>query len=292
MKLSMILFVILTLTTSIHFILMDDVLATASDSASGIKAMQESIVSIPFSASFESAQLRLSTAKKVLFGYGQNCCVGSLRRLCENALKQKRFDDCFQFNQSSLDPQWVSQHSDIFAVHRGAGYWIWKPYLIWKLLTDDTLLQNGDYLVYMDAGAYPIDSLQDMFEFVEMNANYNGVLFFGVGLPQKEWCKRDAYILQKCDEPKCWDAGQINAFMSIWRKGQFAINLAEMWMNEVSDIRIVGDGHSELEEELEGFRAHRHDQAVITNIMNREGYPYGPSGWRLEKYIVHDRNTV
>ncbi len=125
------------------------------------------IVDVPFASSIEAAKHRLSTAKKVMFGYGQNCCASSLKRLCENALTEQRFDECFQFNQSSLDPDWVSQHNDILKVHRGAGYWVWKPHLIHRMLTDDDLLQSGDYVVYMDAGAYPVQSLDDMFEFVE-----------------------------------------------------------------------------------------------------------------------------
>ena len=98
--------------------------------------------------------------------------------------------------------------------------------------------------------------------------------------------------MQGCDEEKCWDAGQINAFLSIWRKGSFALELSKMWLDEASNKSILGDGQSKLGQELDGFREHRHDQALITNIMNREGFLYGPSGWNLEKYIVHDRFTA
>lgn len=133
------------------------------------------------------------------------------------------------------------------------------------------------------------NSLMEIFEFVEMNAEYNGVLFFGVGLPHKQWCKRDAYILQGCDRAECWDAGQVNGFLSIWRKSTFAINLSQMWMNETCNYDIASDVPSKRGNEFEGFREHRHDQAVITNIMNRQGFKYGPSGWNLNNWFVHDR---
>ena len=239
----------------------------------------------------KSARLRIKESKKIIFGYGQNCCESALKRLCQNALTNSNFDECLTFNQSALDAEFVQQHKNIFDEWRGAGLWLWKPYLINALLNDDGLLQFGDYLVYMDAGAYPKQSFDEIFEFVETHSAYNGVLFFGVGLPQKEWCKRDAYILQNCDEEKCWNAGQINAFLSIWRKGSFAINLSKMWLDEASNKSVLGDGKSQFGKELDGFTDHRHDQAVITNIMNREGFLYGPSGWNLDKYIVHDRYT-
>ena len=179
----------------------------------------------------------------------------------------------------------------IFHEWRGAGYWLWKPYLIHHFLLNDNLLSYGDYLVYMDAGAYPSHSFGDIFEFIEMNEKYNGVLFFGVGLPQKTWCKRDAYIIQNCDEPKCWNGGQINGFMSVWRKSSFSIELSKIWLTECSNSSALTDQSSKLGKEFPEFREHRHDQAIITNIFNREGYAFGPSGWNLDKYIVHDRYT-
>eukprot|EP01084_Bolivina_argentea_P047337 87213_1 len=290
------LLIMFVLTTFIHIILFDDTMQKPLNNNSNINkaintANKWKNKDIPFSDSIDTAKQRLKSAKKILFGYGQNCCVQALSRLCDNGIRNAHFDKCFKFNQTSLDKEFVDQHKDIFAEWRGAGYWLWKPFLINKLLSDDKLLNAGDYLVYMDAGAYPKANFDDIFEFVEMNKEYNGVLFFGVGLPQKEWCKRDAYILQKCDEEKCWNAGQINAFFSVWRKGKFAIDLSRMWLYDASNKSIIGDGQSKYGKELPGFRDHRHDQAVITNIMNREGFPYGPSGWRLENYIVHDRFT-
>ena len=286
-------------TTLIHLIFIDDTFISVQPSntinnENPIKPKEEindQDKDIPFSDDIQQARDRLSAAKKVIFAYGQNCCVQALKRICENARIDNGFDECLTFNQDKLDQDWVKKHEDILKEWRGAGYWLWKPYLINRLLNDDELLNPGDYLIYMDAGAYPRTSFQDMFEFIETHSEYNGVLFFGVGLPQKEWCKRDAYILQNCDEEKCWNAGQINAFMSIWRKGQFAKDLSLMWLNEASNKSIIADGPSKLGKELDGFRDHRHDQAVITNIMNREGYPYGPSGWQLDNYLVHDRFT-
>ena len=264
---------------TIHMLFVDDMHQTTLSSHD-----------IPFADSIESARSRLTGTKSVLFGYGQNCCATALKRLCEHALGDASFDECLALNASALAADFRKEHADILSEWRGAGYWLWKPYLIHQLLTDATL-SDGDYLVYMDAGAYPKRDLSDMFEFVETHAEFGGVLFFGVGLPQREWCKRDAYILQRCDATKCWDAGQINAFMSIWRKGRFAVELSRMWLEEAANASILADGESRLGEELSGFRDHRHDQAVITNIMNREGYPYGPSGWQLDDYIVHDRFT-
>lgn len=301
-KIFIILIIAFVSTTIIHIIFIDDTIIPSSiGSTSSSDTLSTSVIldtkksstnkDIPFSKDIESAKQRLSKTKKAIFGYGQNCCTQALKRLCDNALKDKRFDECMTFNQSVLDQNWVKQHENIMKEWRGAGYWLWKPYLINLLLNDDKLLDYGDYLIYMDAGAFPTKSFQDMFEFIETNPEYNGVLFFGVGLPQKQWCKRDAYILQNCDEEKCWNAGQINAFLSIWRKGQFAIDLSKMWLNEASNKSILCDDPSKFGKELDGFRDHRHDQAVITNIMNREGYPYGPSGWQLDNYIVHDRFT-
>jgi len=54
------------------------------------------------------------------------------------------------FNKLSLNtnPTFVNRNKNILERKRGAGYWLWKPYLIFQELY---LARDGDIIVYSDA---------------------------------------------------------------------------------------------------------------------------------------------
>jgi hypothetical protein len=104
------------------------------------------------------------------------------------------------------------------------------------------------------------------------------------------YCKRDAFILQKCDDEKCHQAMQVDGFLSIWRKGPHALRVVNMWLEECKDLRILGDGPSKLAPNLKGFKAHRHDQAILTNILTREGWGRDTENGPAKFMMRHDRN--
>jgi hypothetical protein len=54
------------------------------------------------------------------------------------------------FNKRILDnnPDFVNRNKNILQQKRGAGYWLWKPYIIFQELY---LARDGDIIVYSDA---------------------------------------------------------------------------------------------------------------------------------------------
>jgi len=56
----------------------------------------------------------------------------------------------------------------VTAIHvqeRGAGYWLWKPYIILKTLLYE--MEEGDLLLYADSGSEAIGDLRPLFELAE-----------------------------------------------------------------------------------------------------------------------------
>ena len=56
-----------------------------------------------------------------------------------------------EYGPKDMDEVFWESNKDILSRSRGGGYWLWKPYFIARTLR---LLQEGDYLVYCDAGIY------------------------------------------------------------------------------------------------------------------------------------------
>ncbi|ETO31461.1 hypothetical protein RFI_05662 [Reticulomyxa filosa] len=190
-----------------------------------------------------------------------------------------------------MDAKFREKNQKILQQGRGAGYWLWKPYIIYKHLTDDKL-PDGSYIIYSDAGAKVIGDVKHVLNFMQEHDDlYKGVLFFGVGFPQKYFCKRDAFILQDCDNQKCYDAMQINAFCGFFRKCDYSRMVVKAWLDACQDERVLTDMSNKMgQPNLQGFRDHRHDQAVITNLMNSKGWYYDTTnGPVLDKVFYHDR---
>eukprot|EP01083_Nonionella_stella_P275104 934262_1 len=229
-------------------------------------------------ANDQSIATKVSNAKKVLVTYGQNCCITAKQRMCESAFENGHMvpghDECHAYDASVIDTEFMSKNKHILSQGRGAGYWLWKPYIIYKWLTDDSIEDNNSYVIYSDAGAKVIGDVGYVLRFMEeMDDIYKGVLFFGVGFDSKLFCKRDAFILQNCDKDECYNAMQINAFSAFFRKCEYSRMIVKKWLDDCQDERILTDIPNQMgKPNLNGFRDHRHDQAVITNIMIANGW--------------------
>jgi hypothetical protein len=242
----------------------------------------------------KSIDTLLTSARKHVITYGHNCCVEAKPRLCRSAfaeggLNAENGDTCRPFDQEDLGDDFVKKYAQHFEEKEyGAGWWMWKP----KVILDTLYAVNeGDYVIYSDAGAHFVGNISILIEFMERHPHFKGVLFFSVGLPQKVYCKRDAYIRMGCDEPKCHDAWQIDASFGMFRRSAYSINVVSEWLNASQDLQSISNAPSQLGNEFEDFLRHRHDQALITNVMNRGNFPYDTTNaYYLTRVIMHTRD--
>ena len=185
-----------------------------------------------------SAELRwkILQTRKVYITYGENCCEFSLARACETALSAGKVDECRAYNSSILDSDFQDRNNRTLQTSMGAGLWLWKPYIINRTLHE---MADGEYLIYADAGIYTESPLHPLLVLLErLDANYSGVFTFGVGMPQRAFCKRDAFLRQRCDSPACHDAGQVNGALIVWRRGRHALRVVEAWLRDCEDYQV------------------------------------------------------
>ena len=96
--------------------------------------------------------------------YVVNYADGSLfeKRRRINSLTARLFahaDKVFEYNSSDIDEEYKNSNKKIFSYKRGAGLWLWKPYVLSKALEK---LQDGDWLFYADAGSFFINLWQEV----------------------------------------------------------------------------------------------------------------------------------
>ncbi len=89
---------------------------------------------------------------------------------------------------------------------------------------------------------------------------------------QREWTKRDCFILMNADGPEFWDAPQLMAGIQIYRNCREARSFLAEWFDAATDERVLTDMPNTMGlENLEGFREHRHDQSILTILALRHG---------------------
>lgn len=101
-----------------------------------------------------SSSCRLTTSNEqrcypLLVNFAHGCCKRAQKNNCLTGL-QYGLHQCVMFDKGILDnnPDFVERNKKILQRKRGAGYWLWKPYIIFRELY---LASDGDIIVYSDA---------------------------------------------------------------------------------------------------------------------------------------------
>jgi len=173
-------------------------------------------------------------------------------------------------------PEFLKTHEDFINsnfqrnIWRGYGYWIWKPFLIWKTLCE---MDEGDVLLYADSGCSLHVSGKDRFmeylEIVQKNENKN--LFIGTEGLIKDWCKMDTVKFFGAEKLILEDNAQEVVpgllFTSSTEKNKAFFKL---YYDACCNYHIVDDSPS-ISPNIPSFKEHRHDQSIFS-ILVRQFY--------------------
>ncbi len=89
------------------------------------------------------------TQKIHLISYGNHFFEKSKNRIFEEAKKSNWFNTINIYGPENVSEEYINEFNDIWQKPRGAGYWIWKFYIIKQQLIN---ISNNDILIYIDAG--------------------------------------------------------------------------------------------------------------------------------------------
>jgi tetratricopeptide (TPR) repeat protein len=165
--------------------------------------------------------------------------------------------------------KFFARHRDLLSAATGAGYWLWKPYIILDLLER---VRDGDWVVYSDVGrTHPYALYHSVESLKGWALAMNGGMLPGVWIPDcgpnARWTKRDCFVRMGCDAPRFWNAPQIQTSFSLWQKNKASLDFVREWLAFCCDRAILSD---ELDvggaANLPHFLDHRFDQSVLTNL--------------------------
>lgn len=106
----------------------------------------------------------------VSFADGNEVFYQNQNALAQSALN-RGIDFIFNYRKSHIDEDFYTKYQAILGEKYGAGYWLWKPYIILKTMENTP---EGSIIVYADSGAILTGSLVPILKHLE---NHDGILY-------------------------------------------------------------------------------------------------------------------
>ena len=183
------------------------------------------------------------------------------------AVRRGKANKVIEYAPSDLDKAFRDANKDILSQQRGNGYWLWKPYIILNALGK---ISKGDYLVYLDSGAFYINSIKILTDQMERDGQY--IMSFELPFKEKRFTKRDVFVCMGCDNEDYTETNQRMATMVVLKKCSQSIRFVREWLYYGQKEGIITDAFNHLGyENYRGFVDNRHDQSIFSLLCKKYG---------------------
>ena len=179
----------------------------------------------------------------------------------KTAYSKGKADKVIEYSPSDLDEEFVKKNK-ILSNKRGAGLWLWKPYVILKTLKQ---INEGDYLFYCDAGAIYVNKIQYLIDCMEKYQQ--SVMVFELPLLSRQFTKKETFYLIGFDD---YEQNQILGGYILLKKNNFSEFFVSEWLRYCEDERIISPEYFCPEiKEFDDFVAHREDQSILSILVRK-----------------------
>lgn len=204
---------------------------------------------------------------------------------CRDSALKYGADQSIMFNEKCYDPFFYTLNKEVLDQKRGAGYWLWKPYIIYNNLCR---LADGDILVYTDAGVEIINNLSIIIDKMESD-----LFLFGNNYRHLDWCKMSVMngIYPNWQAKYNKDNRQIQASAIFIRNTKAARIFVSQWLKYSQLDGFIDDSIS-TDYNYPTFQEHRHDQAILTCLAYKHGMTlhWWPANYNGGQF-VYDKHT-
>ena len=211
--------------------------------------------------------------KKWFINYASNGFIESQRLGIEQA---KLFGfETKSYSYEDIDLLFKIKNCEILQSVRGGGYWLWKPYIILDMLNN---IDDGDYLIYMDSGAYLMHDPQKYLDMIDEG----GVLCFSMVQKTSKWTKGDCFHILD-SELKFKDNNQIQGTYLFLQKNINCINFIKEWLYNCCNVNMISDKPNIYLDNYSDFIDHRHDQSILSLMVYSNKIKFIP---QLDQYCI------
>lgn len=195
------------------------------------------------------------------------------------AYKKGFADKVIEFSPKDISIEFKENNKAIFSNERGAGLWLWKPYVICKAMDE---IDYGDYLFYCDAGAYYVNRIQRLIDAMECACVE--IMPFELPLLARQWTKKETYRIMNYDN---FEGNQILVGYLLVKKSEFTEKILHEWINYAQNEHCISPKQFSNEKNNVDFVEHREDQSIFSIVCRkynlitfRDPSQFGDRSWQ------------
>lgn len=197
--------------------------------------------------------------------YGDEAFENAKRRIYNEAKQSGWFDTITIYGPQDLDENFKHNFKNILSQKKGAGYWIWKSYIIKKKLNE---ISYNDILIYLDAGCTINRKGKQRFdEYIELlNTSDDGIISFQMTHLEKKYTTKEIFNYFDINiNEEIANTGQIVGGIRIMKKNKNLINIIDKEYKTLHDNPLLFTNHYNKNQEP-FFIDNRHDQSILSVI--------------------------
>jgi hypothetical protein len=173
------------------------------------------------------------------------------------------FDRILSMGPCDIDASFREENQEILGQEKGGGYWLWKPYIIRKVLNK---LDEGDCIFYADAGSFFVKRPVDFFRHCQ--ALDQDLIAFELPLIEKQWTKSQLFLSLECNDDYFRETNQVMAGFIFAKNSKFTRDFFDEFLSFAMDPVNITDKMSSVGQCRE-FIAHRHDQSIFSLLYKK-----------------------
>jgi hypothetical protein len=224
---------------------------------------------------------------KILISFATNPKWYQSQSALNQSAKTYGFNGVISYTDQNREWSFISKYKDITKETRGYGFWQWKTLILLDAMNQ---VKEGDIVAYVDSGNQIINSLDYIFNLCEKqeivlfenrDGNYERTTH-----KNKNWTKRDTFVLMNCDEARYYDASQVDAAYQFYKKTDRVMDFLNEYNSYCSNENIISDLPNITKDNLPEFIDHRHDQSILSLMAVKYDIPLLPEPSEWGNYLT------
>lgn len=208
----------------------------------------------------------------ITFGGGTPNYKDAVKRICKQAERFNLFTEIFGYTDEDLknDPDFWKQHGDFIQANaQGYGFWIWKIYLLQKLMRQDKY-KEGDIFFYVDAGCeMNLRGKLRFKEYIKLVEENDTLAMRLETFSERKYTKMDLLKYVNASD-EVIESDQIEGgILFIKKTKQNMEMLDEIYQIQSSCNYHFIDNTESISPNSSEFKEHRHDQSVISLMFKK-----------------------
>jgi hypothetical protein len=172
------------------------------------------------------------------------------------------------YGRHDLKPKFYEENKATLDLARGAGYWLWKSYIILSTLLSATT----EFVAYCDAGSCWRISWEEIEKSFQAHPDCHMLCVEHSVFREGHWTKRDTFITVGADQEHFASTCQRAATCCVFRRDPKSIQFVQDWLGYACIPGLITDAANKLDKpNYPGFIENRHDQSIFSLMTKLRG---------------------